>query len=85
MTEKETTMHRKNQADQEDKRIYKVVKNHEQQYSIWPADWENPLGWWDEGKRGSQTECISYIQQVWTDMRPKSLRQNMDHAVSNVV
>jgi MbtH protein len=85
MTETEITMNRENQAAQEDRVIYKVVKNHEHQYSILPADWENPLGWWDGGKRGSQTECLSYIQQVWTDMRPKSLRQNMDNSVRKVV
>ena len=55
--------------------IYKVVVNHEEQYSIWPADRENPLGWRDVGKSGPKAECLAYIEEVWTDMRPLSLRQ----------
>ena len=60
--------------------IYKVVINHEEQYSIWPADRENALGWRDEGYRGSKAECLAYIGQVWTDMRPLSLRQKMEQS-----
>lgn len=55
----------------------KVVINHEEQYSIWPADRDNPLGWRDAGKVGSKEECLAYVEQVWTDMRPLSLRQYM--------
>ena len=61
--------------NQEDEIIYKVVVNHEEQYSIWPADRENVLGWRDAGKQGTKQECLSYIQEVWTDMRPLSLRR----------
>jgi MbtH protein len=57
--------------------LYKVVVNHEEQYSIWPVDRENPLGWRDAGKTGSQAECLAYIKEVWTDMRPLSLRKRM--------
>ena len=64
--------------EQEDKTIYKVVLNHEEQYSIWPADRENPLGWRDGGKTGLKQECLEYIKEVWTDMRPLSLRKQMD-------
>jgi uncharacterized protein YbdZ (MbtH family) len=60
--------------DREDTRLYKVVVNSEEQYSIWPADRENPRGWQDTGPRGPRTECLRYIEQVWTDMRPRSLR-----------
>lgn len=56
---------------------YKVVLNHEEQYSIWPADRENAPGWRDAGKQGSKEECLEYIKQVWTDMRPLSLRKQM--------
>jgi len=56
---------------------YKVVVNHEEQYSIWPAHRENPLGWKDAGKNGSETECLAYIKEVWTDLRPLSLRKKM--------
>jgi MbtH protein len=64
--------------EREDPTIYKVVVNAEEQYSIWPADRENPLGWNDSGKTGTKQECMAYIQEVWTDMRPLSLRQAMD-------
>jgi MbtH protein len=63
--------------DAEDTTIYKVVVNHEEQYSIWPADREPPLGWKEVGKHGLKAECLAYIQDVWTDMRPLSLRQKM--------
>lgn len=62
----------------EDTRIYKVVVNHEEQYSIWPAERENPLGWRDAGKEGLKNECLEYIKEVWTDMRPLSLRKKME-------
>ena len=57
--------------------LYKVVVNHEEQYSIWFLDRENPFGWNDAGKTGTKQECLDYIEQVWTDMRPLSLRQKM--------
>jgi MbtH protein len=63
--------------EMEDKTIYKVVLNHEEQYSIWPADRENALGWNDAGKSGTKAECLEYIKEVWTDMRPLSLRKKM--------
>nr|MDZ8037551.1 MbtH family protein [Nostoc sp. CreGUA01] len=65
------------QDDREDTTIYKVVVNHEQQYSIWPSDRENPIGWEDIGKNGLKQECLNYIKEVWTDMRPLSLRKKM--------
>jgi MbtH protein len=55
-----------------------VVKNNEEQYSIWWVDREVPAGWQEAGKRGSRQECLDYIDQVWTDMRPLSLRRSMD-------
>jgi len=61
----------------EDTTIYKVVINHEEQYSIWPADREPPLGWQAVGKQGLKADCLAYIKDVWTDMRPLSLRQKM--------
>ena len=67
-----------NRDDTEDNTIYKVVVNHEEQYSIWPADRENPLGWRDVDKSGSKTECLAYVKEVWTDMRPLSLRKKME-------
>jgi uncharacterized protein YbdZ (MbtH family) len=64
--------------DREDTTIYKVVVNHEEQYSIWPEYKENPLGWKDVGKVGPKTACLNYISEVWTDMRPLSLRRKME-------
>lgn len=62
----------------EEKTIYRVVINDEEQYSIWPADRENPLGWHDAGFQGTKQECLKYIEEVWTDMRPLSLRKKME-------
>ena len=69
-----------NHDAEEDTTIYKVVVNHEEQYSIWPADRENALGWNDAGKTGTKAECLEYIKEVWTDMRPLSLRKKMEEA-----
>lgn len=60
------------------KTVYKVVVNHEEQYSIWPEYKELPLGWEATGKSGDKDECLEYIREVWTDMRPLSLRQQME-------
>ena len=67
----------------DDNMIYKVVLNHEEQYSIWPADRENALGWTDAGKAGTKQECLDYIKEVWTDMRPLSLRKHMEGLAAN--
>jgi MbtH protein len=61
---------------------YKVVLNDEEQYSIWPAERSNPPGWRDAGKSGSKTECLAYVADVWTDMRPLSLRRRAAGAKS---
>lgn len=63
--------------EQEDKRIYKVVVNNEEQYSIWPQDLQVPKGWKETGKAGLKEECLAHIKEVWTDMRPLSLRKKM--------
>jgi MbtH protein len=62
----------------DDDTIYDVVVNHEEQYSIWPAHREKPLGWSYGGKTGTKQECLDYIKEVWTDMRPLSLRKKME-------
>ena len=64
-------------TEQQDDTIYEVVMNDEEQYSIWPAWKEIPLGWKTVGKSGVKQVCLSYIDEVWTDMRPLSLRQQM--------
>jgi MbtH protein len=59
---------------------FRVVMNHEDQYSIWPAERELPPGWRAEGLEGTRSECLAHIDRVWTDMRPLSLRRAMDRA-----
>jgi MbtH protein len=59
---------------------YDVVVNHEEQYSIWRADREPPAGWSRTGFRGTKDECLTHIEEVWTDMRPLSLRRAMGDA-----
>jgi MbtH protein len=66
--------------EQEDLTTYKVVINHEEQYSIWPAHRENAPGWRDAGKSGTRAECLAHIEEVWTDMRPLSVRREMEEA-----
>lgn len=69
--------------EKEDVRMYTVVVNHEEQYSIWPVDKKMPLGWKDAGKSGSKEECLGHIKDVWTDMRPLSLRKQMEEAAAS--
>ena len=56
--------------------LYKVVVNQEEQYSIWPADRENAPGWRDAGVTGTKSECLAHIREVWTDLRPLSVREH---------
>jgi MbtH protein len=65
------------QDDQDDMRIHLVVINDEEQYSIWPSDKRIPDGWRAVGKQGRKAECLQFIEEVWTDMRPASLRNRM--------
>jgi MbtH protein len=60
--------------EDDDTKPYVVVINDEEQYSIWPDGRVIPDGWRDAGRRGSKAECLAYIEQVWTDMRPLSTR-----------
>jgi uncharacterized protein YbdZ (MbtH family) len=61
---------------------YIVVINHEDQYSIWPEGRESPNGWRATGMAGAKAECLAHIDEVWTDMRPRSLREQMEKASS---
>jgi len=67
-----------NENNNADSARYKVVVNHEEQYSIWPAARENPVGWRDAGTIGTKAECLAYIREAWADMRPLSLRRTME-------
>lgn len=62
--------------DDDDGRTYLVVTNQEEQYSIWPQSRPVPPGWRAEGTQGSKAECLAHIDEVWTDMRPLSLRRS---------
>jgi MbtH protein len=65
-------------ADQQQESAYQVVINHEEQYSIWPAGRDLPLGWKALAQRGTKAECLDYIREVWTDLRPLSLRTSAE-------
>lgn len=66
--------------EEDETAIYIVVVNHEEQYSIWPDYKELPAGWRSVGMTGPKAECLAYINEVWTDMRPLSLRKSMDES-----
>jgi MbtH protein len=65
---------------EEDRLGFKVVVNHEEQYSLWPSERALPLGWVDAGYSGTKEECLAHIEQVWQDMRPRSVRERIASA-----
>lgn len=67
-------------ADNDDDRIYNVVVNHEEQYSIWLKDRKIPRGWRATEFSGLKQDCLDHITEVWTDMRPLSLRKKMEQS-----
>ena len=69
--------------DGEDDALYSVVMNHEEQSPIWPADRECPKGWTVVGETATKKQCLAYIAEVWTDMRPLSLRKRMEAGQSS--
>jgi len=68
------------QAQDSETKMFRVLRNHEEQYSLWPAELEIPAGWNDVGKVDSEAACVAYVDQVWVDMRPLSLRKRMEQA-----
>jgi len=70
--------------EQEDTTIYKVVVNHEEQYSIWPSGKENPLGWRDAGRTGLKSDCLAYIKNLWSDIRRLSFKKQIDQVSGGV-
>jgi uncharacterized protein YbdZ (MbtH family) len=70
-------------SETEDDTTYQVVMNHEEQYSIWPAHKSPPPGWTGVGKTGAKAECLAYVEEVWVDMRPLSLRKKMEERAKN--
>jgi MbtH protein len=65
-------------SEDDDTRVYSVLKNQEEQYSLWLNCNDVPAGWEAVGKEGSKADCLQYIKEVWTDMRPLSLRTKME-------
>ncbi|WP_438487972.1 MbtH family protein [Streptomyces sp. S186] len=57
---------------------YRVVRNDEDQYSLWPVARDLPAGWHETGTRGTREHCLEQVAELWTDMRPRSLREAMD-------
>ncbi|GHG20998.1 hypothetical protein GCM10018777_39360 [Streptomyces albogriseolus] len=68
------------QPDMDENTRYQVLRNDEEQYSLWPVEIEVPAGWQPVGKEGTEAECSAYVDEVWTDMRPRSLRERMENA-----
>lgn len=66
--------------ESDDVTVFQAVINHEDQYSIWPVDQEVPNGWKPAGRTGTKEECLAWIDEVWTDMRPRSLREKLGEA-----
>lgn len=64
------------------RRVYVVLVNEEEQYCLWPQGKAVPAGWQAVGQEGSREECSAYVDSVWTDMRPLSLRRTMDRTPS---
>jgi MbtH protein len=58
----------------QDRAVYMVVVNDEEQYSLWPVERPVPAGWRQVGAVGRMHECLDYIDAVWSDMHPLSLR-----------
>jgi len=61
---------------------FNVVVNDEEQYSIWPQYKEVPLGWRATGFSVLKKDCLAHVKEVWTDMRPRSLREKMSRSSS---
>ena len=61
---------------------YEVLRNDEDQYSLWLVGLDVPAGWQRVGKEGTREECSAYVDEVWTDMRPRSLREQMDNSAA---
>lgn len=68
--------------EEEDTREYVVLVNGEEQYSLWLAGQDIPKGWREVFPRSSKKACLDYVKEVWTDMRPLSVRKAMEKASS---
>ena len=66
------------QKEEEYKEMYLVLINHEGQYSFWPSYKPIPAGWDAVGGERTKEQCVAYVDEVWTDMTPLSLRKQME-------
>jgi len=64
--------------------LYKVVVNHEEQYTLLPAKIRTPTGWKEVGRKGSRDQCLDHIEEVWTDMRPRNLRSRVEELARRI-
>lgn len=62
-----------------DNLTFVVLVNIEEQYSLWPEFIKVPAGWNIKFGPSSRSECVSYINDNWHDLRPKSLQKQMQH------
>lgn len=61
----------------DDNGTFLVLVNDEDQYSLWPSFVDVPAGWRVEFGQGTRVDCLAYVEEHWTDMRPRSLREAM--------
>lgn len=60
----------------DDEALYLVVRNDEEQYSLWPAEGRPvPEGWHTVSEPASRVDSLAFIEANWTDMRPRSARR----------
>lgn len=59
-----------------------VLVNHDEQHSIWPTFAAVPEGWTVAFGEHSRQDCLRYVEEAWTDMRPRSLRETSGGAIS---
>ncbi|MER6916014.1 MbtH family protein [Streptomyces sp. NPDC000594] len=62
---------------EDDSAAFCVLVNGENQHSLWPAFREVPAGWSVVFSADNRKECLDYVNENWTDMRPKSLVEAM--------
>jgi MbtH protein len=66
--------------DEEVPRTYIVLINDEEQYSLWLSHKDIPAGWRNVGISGTKAECMEYVDKVWTDITPLSVRKRLQQA-----
>lgn len=69
----------------DDSGTFLVLVNDEDQHSLWPTFKEVPRGWrivFGDGDPRSRQECLDYVEEHWTDLRPRSLRESMGAATA---